>query len=189
MFRHFDIFTAGLAEISRKIVRIIPTMVYPENSIQTTISAYGLADGFAYNRYNQEQRLLVAKLATAVANAIASLSQATISQRAISFSSLLVSQGVVLAPGYPNEANYEIVKAILAAGEQVGLDMKAPWGSQIVIGRFNQPVESGGRINRLVELIQNQDIDIISRPISIDVVDNTADGEQFVCTTHASFSL
>ncbi len=190
VFRHNHAINSTIADYSALIGSAVPSMVYEPQNIQTTILPFGICDEY---HYTDDQAMIIPVLVRCVQQALDELDPNFVRSREIEFRHPLFSRGVVLAPGYPNVAQWSILHAIVEkVKNSSSLDqskIRMPWGSQCVVARFAQDVPAS-KLGKLFSLIPQAPVIGVSRVTSIDVISNEvmSDGT-LITATHASITL
>ncbi len=192
VFRPPDTLAGSIAEVSRRIGKLVPgTVAYRADQLHTTISDFGVV---AHNQLGNstvrgDDKVLRA-MKTGVETALAKIGPLA-RQCEVAYSQFFVNATTVILAGHPNPEWFTAVQVILAECEEAGVSLRLPWGSHITIARFGQkhsPAVAKELLAYLDSLSAGEPIGS-GRPIAIDVGSFQFNSEGFELTIAHRFSL
>lgn len=186
-FRHEVVTSARLSALSAAIAGVVPIMRYPAQNIQTTVNAIVLRRPYDTT---EGDRGLMGQAADCVDRALCAYRRGGRHDTfSITLARPIANSDTCLAPGWPNFEVFYLRAEILEACLRRKAPVTAPWGSQVVVGRFLEKAP-GDRFAPLLDLFDAEPETIPSRLVAVDVIENIMDETgQFVCQTYASFPI
>ena len=169
-FRHPGHITSRVTDLSQRAARIIPSIGYNDQNAHTTLTDYGLEDGFVPNGRILDQ----------LAEAVKSMRGTR--PPCIDYRKWLYNQNSLIAAGYPDEEFFRAAQLLHESGRQQGLDFRLPWGAHITTNRLLENVEPE-KLEELFRLVDSFPVLGRSTPFAIDVGYVSMSPEGFVFQT------
>ena len=176
IFRHPLKVTEKVEGFSKRISQIVPAIVYDSATIHTTISDFGIKEGFA------PEKDILEKLCNSARRVFFK------DTPAISYSEWLYNQNTVIVAGMPDETFLEIAQGIYSSGEKNGIKLRMPWGAHITVNRFTEQ-KSPEELKDFFKLMKEAPVLGKSVPENIDVAYFDFSPKGFKTTTYERFKL
>lgn len=175
-YRHNDDINRRVEEVSEAIAFAVPSILYTENIVHTTISDYDVRKGF-----EPDDQVL---------NKLAWTARMTQSHPVpdFDFAEALANRDSAIIKGYADEFFHMAARHLADEAKKKGLELRMPWGSHITASRF---VSGGTRqgIENLVQVVEEVPSMGTSRPVSLNVGYFQLSERGFDLTTYESFPL
>jgi 2'-5' RNA ligase len=176
ILRHPKEIAERVADFSRRIADSVPAVVYDAETVHTTISDYGIQEGF------KPDEGILRKLCQVVAR------RKIRETPVISYTEWLYNQNTAIVAGNPNETFLHLAEEIRSEADKEGINLRPPWGAHITTNRFKEkrtPQELGD----FFRLMQEAPILGTSRPEFIDVAYFDFSPDHFNVQVHERFPL
>lgn len=176
VFRHPRDIAERIGEFSKRISQTVPAIVYDSETVHTSISDYGLREGFV------PEKEVLSSLCDSVKETV------TLGRPKINYFSWLYNQNTVIVAGTPDKRFFQMAKGVYSAAEKRGLKLRLPWGSHITANRFTGQ-RSPKELEDFFRLMD--EAPVIGESVSelIDVAYFNFSPQGFKVTVHERFSL
>lgn len=178
-FRHPPEIAHAIGELSRQIAERVPAVLYAPESIHTTISDYGVADGRVVP---QDDGVLNA------ISSIVSLRRLEIGEYNVELGEVLVNHTSVIIAGTPDAAFLKAAELIQRACQDQGISLRLPWGGHVTVSRFKEPFPAEKAASLLDFVARTPPIGKCNL-VAIDVGTFHYTQDQFVVETHTHIPL
>jgi hypothetical protein len=190
VFRHAPEVSELLGDLSAQIGEIVPTHIYPDQQIQTTVCACHLRPGFSVGYAELEAMKL---LRDTVAEIRDNCPEDIFTGLGIDLRQMIFFNDGAMAAGWPTRENLSLSLAIADACEAKlkgsRVPFAQPWGSQAMFARY-LAASPPDRLGNLYKLIDEAEPPGLSVPTSIDIIANiVTKDEQFWTGTFWRFDL
>lgn len=177
VFRHTQDVVERASEVSKKVSEIIPSIIYDESNLHTTIAVFGTSE-----KFNLENRVLE-DLSKGVRSSLRDFSRPT-----IDYAGWIYNKNSLIAQGIPDELFFYVVKQIERASNSNGIEISPTWGAHMAISRF---LEERGQeeISEFERLMEQTPVLGETSPERIDVGHFIFTPEGFNYETYESFNL
>jgi hypothetical protein len=192
-WRHPEIITSGVSEVSFTIASLTKALTYDSRTLHTTLSDHGLAPGLSVNpAANADHAETLDSLTKAVRSGLDSVGPHAIGDRKIAFGGYISNGKSVIAPGQANDEVLDINEAVKQASAAQGIDggagLRGAWGAHMTVNRFTADAD-GETSHHLAALLDTAPRIGESLPIAIDVGYLAVSQAGFEFTTHERFPL
>jgi hypothetical protein len=175
-FKHDSDLCQKLEVFSRRISQIVPAIVYDSSMVHTTISDYGIKEGF-----NLDKKVLD-NLCSCVNGAI------NMERPKLCYLDWLFNQNSVIVAGLPCKEFFEISKYICSLGNSKGIKLRMPWGTHITVSRFLEE-KTPEELSDFFKLIKEAPLIGVSNPRQIEVGYFNYGLNGFYLNTYEKFNL
>ncbi len=179
----------AVAELSRKIGKIVPAMEYPAWSVHTTLSDHMVSPGFRVSAGSEEHWDILEALSASVKKAVLDAADKNLQQCEIHYSApWLCNQTTVIAQGIPNVAFMALGDAVRSACKERGVALRPPWGAHITVARFRTQTDPK-KAESLLQLLQATSPIGTSVPEALEVGFFSMAGGNFTYEVHQRLPL
>lgn len=152
-YRHSENIIEGIKEFSEKISRIVPSIIYNEGNIHTTLATFQVSDNFVFDK------ILLKNIINSVHASVPLIKKVE-----IEYTEWLMNQDSGIVGGIPNPAFFENIKKVVEYAMKAGIQLKSPWGAHITISRFLESVSKEQTLE-LLNLFKN------SKPLGLSKIE------------------
>ncbi len=186
-FRHPTEVADRVGELSEKVAKVVPSIVYDRSNVHTTISDFNVSDEFS------PDPSILQKLADTSTDIIGCyygcLEDGELEPMKINFTEWLFNQNTGIVAGIPNKSIFEITQEYIEIAKKYDdIMLRMPWGAHITACRFLETANPE-QIDELNRIFKGQSPIGNSRPESIDVGHFTLSPEGFEYDIFESFYL
>ncbi len=176
-YRHSNNIVDGISEISEKVSKIIPSIIYNEHNIHTTLATFQVCDDFAVDN----------KILESITN-ILYANLPLVKDIKIEYNQWLMNQDSGIVAGNPNVAFFENARKIVDYAGKRDIQLKSPWGAHITVSRFLEKVSNEHTLELLRLFKSNKPLGI-SIPEYVDVGYFVLTSKEFKLNVHQRFKL
>ena len=130
--RHSLEISQSIADLANKINHIIPSIIYDNSNVHTTLISFGQDSNFAPK----------SEILTILLEAI-KLASVKGFKPTIDFDKWLINREAVIAAGRPNDDFYNLFMDLSGTISRLGLEVGLPKMSHITVARFREAVDPG----------------------------------------------
>lgn len=157
VFRHPEKIVESAKEVSYKISRVLPSIIYDESNLHTAILIVDTNENFSVEKGVLEE------LSKSVDTSIRELKKPK-----IDYEGWLYNQNSLIAKGIPNENFFNVVKKLGKSSKERGLEPILTWGAHMTVSRFAEE-RKPNEVSDVIKLIKETPILGESVPSIIDV--------------------
>jgi hypothetical protein len=179
-------------EFSQEVMKATPAIHYGPENAHVTLSDHNLRRGqdvIIASAHNPEDEATLDTLTAAVKTALENTGKQLVSGCAVTFEEMLTNRKMIIAAGTPTESIWQLNQEVLAASQDLGIDLKGTWGAHMTTSRFTEdrPPEEVGKLMQVVHDAPSLGLVV---PSSLDVGYFHTDPQNgFVFTPYERFEL
>ncbi|MBW2967396.1 hypothetical protein KY362_02820 [Candidatus Woesearchaeota archaeon] len=177
--RHSEDIVSALSLTTYMIGDATPAIVYDERNAHTTVSTYGISEGFTPEDKTLDMLCSAVQRSTSAFNVMIELKE------------WLFSRDTAIIAGYPNVEFLALAETVCSYAAEDGVDLRLPWGAHITAARFTEPRSPA----EMTELLNIMGSALDTRPLGLSIPEKVvvghflADKSEFALNVYEEFSI